>query len=155
MEYARLTSQWAFENDFKDSVGGHDGTAVADPLMTPGFAAGKIGDYALSFDGVDDYLLLPPAALSRAGTEMTFAFWAKNNTPTAGTMALYGYAAAAPGNRIVNIHTPWSNNTAFLDVSNSDAAGQVMIVSAPPMRWSRPAIRTGCTGSLPKTWRPA
>ena len=28
---------------------------------------------------------------------MTFAFWAKNNTPTAGTVTFYGYAAAASG----------------------------------------------------------
>ncbi|MBE0537527.1 MAG: hypothetical protein IH624_17825 [Phycisphaerae bacterium] len=123
VEYARLTSQWAFENDYTDSVGGHDGALVSDPNSIPGFAPGRIGDRALSLDGADDYLILPSEALSKAGTEMTFAFWARNNAPTAGTVVLYAYEAANPGNRIINIHAPWSNNNAYMDVSNAAAAG--------------------------------
>lgn len=123
VEYARLTSQWAFENDYVDSVGGHNGM-VADANSTPGFAAGyTAGSNALILDGAEDYLILPAAALSKAGTEMTFAFWARNNTPTAGTVTLYGYAETLPGNRLINVHTPWSSNTAYLDVSNAEAAG--------------------------------
>ncbi|MBN2513048.1 MAG: immunoglobulin domain-containing protein [Sedimentisphaerales bacterium] len=120
VEHARQTSQWAFENDYTDSIGGYDGF-VADVDSTPGFDTGKIGSKALVLDGINDYLILPSAALPKAGTEMTFAFWAKNNTPTAGTVTLYAYAEAAPGNRLVNIHTPWSNNNAYLDVTNTDA----------------------------------
>lgn len=123
VEYARQTGQWAFENDYTDSIGNYDGT-IADVNSTPGFMEGRmVSNYALVLDGTDDYLVLPVAALSRAGAEMTFAFWAQNNTPTAGTVTLYGYADAAPGNRLINIHTPWSNNNAYMDVSNADAAG--------------------------------
>ncbi len=129
VEYARLTSQWGFENDYADAVGGYDGS-VADVNSTPTFASGIVGSYALGLDGIDDYLILPAAALPKAGTEMTYAFWAKNNTPTVGTVTLYGYADALPGNRLVNIHTPWSNNNAYLDISNSDAAGAYDRVAA-------------------------
>lgn len=139
VEYARLTSQWAFENDYADSIGGYDGT-VADANSTPTFGAGRIDSYALSLDGVDDYLVLPVAALPKSGTEMTYAFWAKNNTPTAGTVTLYAFADAAPGNRLVNIHTPWSNNNAYLDISNTDAgtsydrvaAGNAVVTTGDP-----------------------
>lgn len=139
VEYARQTSLWAFDNDYADSVGGHNGT-VADANSTPVFAAGKIGDAALLLDGVDDYLVLPTAALPKAGTEMTFAFWAQNNTPTVGTVTLYAFADAAPGNRLVNIHTPWSNNNAYLDISNTDAgtsydrvaAGNAVVTTGDP-----------------------
>lgn len=139
LEFARQTSQWAFDNDYSDSIGGHDGS-VADANSTPNFAAGKIGDAALSLDGVDDYLVLPVAALPKAGTEMTFAFWAQNNTPTAGTVTMYAFADAAPGNRLVNIHTPWSNNNAYLDISSIDAgtsydrvaAGNAVVTTGEP-----------------------
>lgn len=129
VEYARLTSQWGFENDYADAVGDYDGS-IADANSTPTFVSGVVGSYALALDGKDDYLILPAAALPKAGTEMTYAFWAKNNTPTAGTVTLYGYADALPANRLVNIHTPWSNNNAYLDISNTDAAGAYDRVAA-------------------------
>ncbi|MCE5187283.1 MAG: immunoglobulin domain-containing protein [Planctomycetaceae bacterium] len=123
VEFARQTSGWSFENDYVDAIGGYNGS-IADVNSTPAFVMdSKEGSYALSFDGVDNRLLLPPAALSRAGTEMTFTLWTKNNTPTVASTTLYGYADARKNYRLINIHTPWTNNTAYLDVANTDVPG--------------------------------
>lgn len=131
IEYARLTSRWDFEQTLTDSIGGYDGLYF-DPNESPGVFSTDSwsGDYAVQFEGDNEWVELPAAALPRAGTEMTFAFWAKNFTPSVGTTTLYASADAAPGDRLINIHTPWSNNNAYLDVSNPDAGGSYDRVSA-------------------------
>lgn len=124
VEFARQTSQWSFDNDYIDARNGYNGW-VADVNSTPTFVSENIkeGTHALSFDGVDDRLLLPPASLSKAGTEMTFTLWTKNNAPTVAGTTMYGYADARKNYRLINVHTPWTNNTAYLDVANSDVLG--------------------------------
>ncbi|HDS85492.1 MAG TPA: hypothetical protein ENN97_09900 [Phycisphaerales bacterium] len=131
VEYARLTSQWDFEQTLTDTIGGYDGVYY-DPNESPGVFAtdSRAGDYAVQFGGEDDWVELPATALPKAGTEMTFAFWAKNFTPSVGTVTLYASADESPDDRLINIHTPWSNNNAYLDVSNPDEGGSYDRVSA-------------------------
>jgi hypothetical protein len=75
------TIQYAFDQSSgttatDSSVHGFDGTIYG--AATPAWQAGRIGN-ALGFDGVDDYVLTPPVAISNA---VTVACWAKSATAT-------------------------------------------------------------------------
>ncbi|MCE5185918.1 MAG: immunoglobulin domain-containing protein, partial [Planctomycetaceae bacterium] len=129
LEYARQTGQWAFEQDLTDSIGGNNGTFY-DPNVSSGtFEAGKVGSYALALDGINDFAKIPVTALPKAGTEVTFAFWAYNNTPTVSSSALYACTLTS-SNRLLNVHVPYSNGSVYFDVSNSDASGYDRISDA-------------------------
>ena len=68
---------------------------------------------ALEFDGVDDYVEIPPESIP-TGNEITVSFWAKgdNSLPKKGSIIL---ALSDNGNRILNAHLPWSNNRIYFD----------------------------------------
>ena len=64
----------------------------------------------LDFDGASDYATLPE--LSLAGNEITFTVW--NYGITAKTSSII-YIENSSGNRILNVHLPWSNSEVFFD----------------------------------------
>lgn len=131
LEYARQTSQWSFDGDsLADAIGGHDIVLPDESNAVPTFDAGKIGD-AIVLDGIDDYALIPAGSLPKNRSSLTLAFWAKNNTgSTVATTAFYANTAAEPGNRILSVQIPFTNNNAQFDLGNSDSGGSYDRVAA-------------------------
>jgi len=77
---ANLRARYEFENNFDDSSGNL--AHATDPCGSgPGFAEGVIGGtFALSLDGVDDFLVVEPNAMGIDGNSpRTIACWAKAN----------------------------------------------------------------------------
>ena len=68
---ASMSNLWKAENNFNDSIGGVVGTSPSG--SAPSFTTGKLGQ-AFSFDGVNDYVSFPPAALSFTG-DFTISLW--------------------------------------------------------------------------------
>jgi hypothetical protein len=68
---ASMSNLWKADNNFNDSIGGQTGTSPSG--SAPAFATGKLGQ-AFSFDGVNDYVSFPPAALSLTG-DFTISLW--------------------------------------------------------------------------------
>ena len=68
---ASMSNLWKADNNFNDSIGGQTGTSPSG--CAPAFTTGKLGQ-AFSFDGVNDYVSLPPAALSLTG-DFTISLW--------------------------------------------------------------------------------
>ncbi len=65
---ASLLAHYAFEGDFSDSAGNHDGTALGDAKIVSDPDRGQV----LSLDGDDDAVSVP---LLPAGTEVTISMW--------------------------------------------------------------------------------
>ena len=66
-----LVGWWQFENDANDSAGGNDGTVYGAV-----YTSGKIGQ-AISFDEIDDYVIIPDFDYTNASDEFTISFWFK------------------------------------------------------------------------------
>jgi len=79
-------SHWRFDEGSGttayDSAGNNNGTLYGDPC----WVAGKIGDYALSFDGVNDYVDVPDDESLNFGstTDFTALAWIKTSNPNRG-----------------------------------------------------------------------
>jgi hypothetical protein len=131
LEYARLTGQWNFEGDLADGIGGSNGTHFpAEPAAT--YEAGMVGTSALKFNGTDEYVDIPIAALPKAGTEFTVALWAKGNPAAHAMTPIFANAPATAANtRVLNIHLPYTNGNVYFDGGNADTAGYDRISGAP------------------------
>ena len=71
-----MAGWWKFDEgsgtDANDSAGSNDGTLYGDPC----WVTGKIGDYALDFDGVDDYVRIPDDdSISVGNQDYTISTW--------------------------------------------------------------------------------
>ena len=69
---------------------------------------------AFSFDGTNDYVGFPQ--INFAGTEITAAIWIFGVNNNASSVIYFDNAA---GNRVLNVHIPWSNNRVYFDKGGS------------------------------------
>ncbi len=70
-----LVAHWKLDGDANDSAGSNDGTLVGDPC----WVAGKIGDYALDFDGDGDYVDCGNGPSLNITEQITVSVWIKKN----------------------------------------------------------------------------
>jgi hypothetical protein len=77
-----LVAYYEFENDVNDSIGSNHGTAFGGPT----FVSGKKGNWALHFDGIDDYVQIPRSIQD----SFSIAFWVKT-TQVGGTLQGQGW----------------------------------------------------------------
>jgi len=95
-----ITRWWKAENNANDNIGTNHGAMQNGAT----FAAGKVGQ-AFSFDGVDDYVSLPP----NSGTgDFTIDFWEKSSSNALYKVALSFAASASPttSNLIFDFNDP-------------------------------------------------
>jgi hypothetical protein len=69
----------------------------------------------LSYDGINDYTLLPVESIP-SGTQITVAVWI--NITTVGGNSVF-WVRKSDGNRTINAHIPWSDNTVYWDCGDS------------------------------------
>lgn len=84
---ANLVSWWQAEGDANDSMGTNNGTIHNG--MT--FGTGKVGQ-AFSFDGIDDYIVIPNGIVPKTARDFTLDAWVylESLDATDGRMILYG-----------------------------------------------------------------
>jgi hypothetical protein len=80
-----LVAWWKGENNAYDSVGGNNGTLQGGTT----FATGQVGQ-AFSFDGIDDYVSIPPTTGIIDNGPGTIELWFKANAVPSGALK-YGY----------------------------------------------------------------
>jgi len=76
----------------------------------------------IRFDGTN-YSMTEMSDMT-VGPEMTIAFWAKG-TGSAGTNTSVLEAFDIAGNRIINIHMPWSDNTMYFDAGEGNGYDRI------------------------------
>jgi len=119
-ENPNIRGEWTFDvvdstTVYDSSAYGHDGTRSGGTIVT-----GNTGD-AMYFDGVDDSVTLPAAAFSTISDEVTVALWVNGDAIQPVQDVLFR-AVDASGNRVLNIHLPWSNSRVYWDAGNSGSS---------------------------------
>jgi hypothetical protein len=123
-----LVSHWTFEqgsgSTAYDSAGNNNGTLKGDPQ----WMAGKIGEYALDFDGEGDYVEIADDDSLNPSNAITICWWLYNRGGR--SAGIYKYAscpgeANSPGNSrayelLVDDSTLKARLTIFSSVSDSD-----------------------------------
>jgi len=120
-------------NTLDGSGNGNHGTIIGNPTYTAsgGGKSGGAGDQALIFDGSGDAVSVSTAAggaLSSITTnnQATISLWQRATNaqqPRADTI-FGGYPTAGGGNRILQAHLPWSDNTIYWDAGADNACCQ-------------------------------
>ena len=93
-----------------DEMGSNDGTYNGGTLGVAGLLVDDT-DTAVDFDGVDDNVSLPPAAVV-SGQQVSVEVWTGTTTTGASATAFRAFTSSA---RVVNAHLPWSDYTVYWD----------------------------------------
>jgi hypothetical protein len=99
--------------------GGKAGTLRGEPL----WIQGRVGPYALSFDGLDDHVHIP--GLNWSGP-VTIAFW--NFVPGRPTVygSAFGSVGSEPNNRF-QAHVPWVDGNIYWDYGSASGSGRIVV----------------------------
>ena len=80
---------------------------------------GKRGN-ALSFDGTNDYVVLPVEAHPKSSdTEAAFAFWAYGGDKLPRNNSVLESGSVGNNDRVMNIHHPWGNGQTYWDAGGN------------------------------------
>jgi hypothetical protein len=74
---------------------------------------------ALNFNGSNAEITLPASAFASINQEMTLSMWVLGGTNQARADTIFT-AKDSSGNRVLNIHLPWSNSKVYWDAGNND-----------------------------------
>jgi len=110
----RLIGHWPFDNKYVDIVGENDG----EPNDAMTFVSGLIGTKALQFDGIADFVKIPPEALSEIYNRVTISLW-QFGGPSQPSEDTIFEAYDDVGLRVLGTHTPWGDSVYF-DAGNPD-----------------------------------
>lgn len=103
----------------------------------------------IAYDGSNSSLL--QLSDFNLGDQMTIAFWAKG-TGSAGTNTSVLEAYDIDGNRVINIHMPWSDNSMYFDAgegSGYDRISKAMTLSEIDNNWNHWAfVKKQSTGEM-------
>ncbi|MGJ8672759.1 LamG-like jellyroll fold domain-containing protein [Rubritalea sp.] len=102
-----------------------DGSQVADDsghgyhaTLTNGTWVTGVENSALSFNGTDSAVTLPSSAFSSISDQITISMWVNGDASQAKKDTAF-YAEDSSGNRVLNIHLPWSNGIVYWDAGNT------------------------------------
>ena len=111
-------SNLAVEICYDNLAGGVDNTIMAGNAGFDACLTSNLPDSYLDFEGAD-FVEVPPAALSGISDEITVSFW-QYGDPAFQPQDDYAFEGRdAAGNRVINVHLPWSNGDVYWDCGNS------------------------------------
>ena len=116
-----LVAYWAFDETsgqtIVDSSGNNnDGSLINGTRDSSGVQGG-----ALTFEGGNEGIEIPASAFDTIDDEITVSMWVNgaSNQPVADTVFR---ALDSSGNRVLNIHVPWSDSKVYWDAGNSGSS---------------------------------
>lgn len=115
--------------EVRDATGNGNTAVVSDADWCVCTAAvGRSGPEIIAFAGNQDHLPLPPKSLP-SGNAVTVSFWAKGGPglPLQTSMLL---ANNAKGQRVLNIHVPWTDHGVYFDCGVDDSGSYDRISKA-------------------------
>lgn len=110
-------AHWTFDEGAgaiaADSSGnGHDGS-----ITDGNWVAGADGG-ALDFNGSTSRVSIPASSFNTVSNEITVAMWINGDVTQPRDDSSF-YAVDSSGNRVINVHLPWSNSTVYWDAGFS------------------------------------
>ena len=114
---AGVIAWWKFDETSGTNAADASGFNHPGSVSGATWTAGRVNN-SLSFDG-NDVVTVPAAAGAGLSNEITVALWAYGNEAALPAQTVAFYAADAAGNKVLNIHLPWSDGTIYWDAGNS------------------------------------
>jgi hypothetical protein len=137
---AGLIGHWKFDGDTLDSSGlGNHGTANGDPT----YAVGQVGQ-AISFDGIDDYVVIDGVTDDITNEDITLAGWVKTDD----TGSVYWFSCNGPTGANVNValFAIIGGQVAMYDINANEGGSNTLVND---LDWHHLAYsRSGSTGSI-------
>ncbi|NER82598.1 MAG: cyanobactin biosynthesis PatC/TenC/TruC family protein [Leptolyngbya sp. SIO1D8] len=107
--------------------------------------------WVLQFDGVDDYVELPPASVP-SGNQITCSFWAFGGDALPTNNSIFA-AFDMTGTRLLNIHLPWGDGCIYVDCGCANGTYDRLSKQSNPAefkgKWAHWAFTKNCaTGEM-------
>ncbi|MGJ8634997.1 MAG: LamG-like jellyroll fold domain-containing protein, partial [Luteolibacter sp.] len=119
-KYRNPVADWALDSSSGtlaiDSSGNAYNGTVSNGTRVTGLDGG-----AMEFNGSNSSVTLPAEAFATIDDQITIAMWVYGDTTQARRDTLL-YAVDGSGNRVINIHLPWSNGNVYWDAGNSGSS---------------------------------
>ncbi|MDB4345837.1 LamG domain-containing protein [bacterium] len=117
LSHPGLVADWTLDDGSGGFVADASGNGFHGTSVNSVSVAGVAGS-ALSFNGSDSTVTLPAAAFADLGDEITISMWVNGDTTQPLADVIFN-ADDSSGNRVLNIHLPWSNSKVIWDAGNS------------------------------------
>ncbi|MBK6890012.1 MAG: T9SS type A sorting domain-containing protein [Sphingobacteriales bacterium] len=117
---SNLIIEFAYRNNDTDPYTQFYGDLMTD-FNSAAVVLGKDG--CIEFGGGSDKLLLPDNALNDIKDEITIAFWAYGDPKSQPQDASIFEGINNKGQRVLNIHAPWSNGNIYWDAGSDNNGG--------------------------------
>ncbi|MBK1834169.1 discoidin domain-containing protein [Roseibacillus ishigakijimensis] len=115
---------WTLDEGAGSTVGDVSGNGHHASQSNASWSTGVDGGSALSFNGTDSTVTLPASAFGSLGNEVTVAFWAYGGVTQPVNNVVFN-AEDSAGNRILNIHLPWSNGQVYWDAGHNNGYDRI------------------------------
>lgn len=126
--YLAPVAYWELDDASSTTALDSSGNGFDATITNATSVTGKVGT-ALDFNGSDADITLPASAFATVDQEITISVWAYGATDQARSDTLFS-AKDASGNRILNIHLPWSNSRVYWDAGwNSGSYDRIQKVA--------------------------
>ncbi|MGJ8677952.1 MAG: LamG-like jellyroll fold domain-containing protein [Akkermansiaceae bacterium] len=115
-----LVADWSFDEASGTQVSDHSGNAnnlsIASSARSDGFSGG-----GMEFNGDSTEVSLPTSAFSEVSDAISIAMWVYGGEAQPRSDSTFR-AYDSDGNRVMNIHLPWSNSAIIWDAGNNGAS---------------------------------
>ncbi|QQS28445.1 MAG: T9SS type A sorting domain-containing protein [Sphingobacteriales bacterium] len=123
------SSNLVLEFSYSNGQSGADNSVMSEETAFSSGIYNNRTEYCLDFKG-SDYIDVPVSAISTLNNEVTISFWTYGN-PDVQPKNNYNFEGIdAAGNRVLNVHLPWSNGNIYWDAGNSGSASYDRIEKA-------------------------
>ncbi|MGJ8639244.1 MAG: LamG domain-containing protein [Opitutaceae bacterium] len=134
-----LVADWPLDDGSGALVTDVSGNGFHGTAVNSASVAGVAGS-ALSFNGSDSTVALPATAFADFSSEITISMWVDGDAAQPTADVIFN-ADDSSGNRVLNIHLPWSNSKVIWDAGNSggnnfDRISKVAAASEFKGRWN-------------------
>ncbi|WP_162025884.1 MULTISPECIES: LamG domain-containing protein [unclassified Lentimonas] len=133
-----LIADWSMDENSGVNIADDSGNNF-DASSVNGTRVAGIEGKAIAFNGSSSSVTLPTEPFYYLNNEVTMAFWVYGDTTQARADTLF-YAQDDSGNRVMNIHLPWSDGSVYWDAgntgSNYDRINKVATASEYKDQWN-------------------
>lgn len=123
-----LVANWSMNEESGITVPDDSGSGFDGVTTNAAWTDGMDGN-ALLLNGSNALVTIPAAAFGTIRDEVTVAMWVFGGTNQPSDDSVF-YAEDASGNRIINIHLPWSDSKVYWDVGNGNGYDRISKTAA-------------------------
>ncbi|MDQ8179586.1 LamG domain-containing protein [Pelagicoccus sp. SDUM812005] len=118
-----LVANWALDEGAGAVASDYSGNGYDATIDSAAWVSGVDGQ-ALDFNGSSSSVTLPSGAFSSVSDEVSIAMWVKGDLANPQANSVF-YAQSAGGDRLLNIHLPWSNGQVYWDAGDGSGYDRI------------------------------